>query len=103
MTTHVANASELWDDELFACRVGSDPVFVVKRGACVVAYRDRCPHLGVPLSEGMLDGDVLTCRAHHHTFDVTTGRGINPPDAQLDRFVARIDVDADAILVAART
>ncbi len=92
--THVANASDLWDDELVACRVGTDPVVLVKRGACVVAYRDRCPHLGVALSEGTLEGDVLTCRAHHHTFDVMTGRGINPPDATLERFAARIDGDA---------
>jgi 3-phenylpropionate/trans-cinnamate dioxygenase ferredoxin subunit len=34
---------------------------------------NACPHAGLPLSEGSLDGCVVTCTAHGWTFDVRTG------------------------------
>ncbi len=34
---------------------------------------DACPHAGVPLSDGTLEGCVITCRAHGWPFDVRTG------------------------------
>lgn len=47
------------------------------------AYEDRCAHLGVPLSEGTLEAHVLTCRAHHYSYDARTGAGINPKNVRL--------------------
>lgn len=81
---------ELWGDELVPCTVAGDAVFLVRLGDEVRAYRDKCPHQGVPLSEGHLAGCVLTCRAHHHTFDLLSGRGENPPGVGLVRYPVRI-------------
>jgi nitrite reductase/ring-hydroxylating ferredoxin subunit len=39
----------------------------------VVAFEDRCPHRGTPLSRGALAGTTLTCAAHTWEFDVRTG------------------------------
>lgn len=87
----VMRLEDLWGGELTPCQVGSAKVFLVRFGQAVFAYRDRCPHQGVPLSEGMLEGKVLTCRAHHHQFDVETGAGVNPADAMLCRHAVRIE------------
>ena len=38
------------------------------------AMDDVCPHAGAPLSEGRLNGCVITCPWHGWSFDVTTGR-----------------------------
>ena len=38
-----------------------------------------CPHFGGDLSQGTLEGNVLTCPRHQAKFDVTTGRVISPP------------------------
>lgn len=70
--------SELWIGELRQVRVHGGRVLLVRTDAGIFAYEDRCPHLGLPLSEGQLDGHTLTCAAHQFQFDAATGEGINP-------------------------
>jgi ferredoxin-NADP reductase/nitrite reductase/ring-hydroxylating ferredoxin subunit len=43
------------------------------------AIDDTCPHQGGPLSEGALNGQVVTCPWHGAEFDVTTGAVLSPP------------------------
>jgi len=74
---------DLWEGELHACTVDGLGVLLLRRGDQVQAWRDRCPHLGFPLSRGQLDGHVLTCAAHHWQYDLRDGRGINPSNVQL--------------------
>ena len=39
----------------------------------IYAMEDACPHAGYPLSEGELEGCIISCRAHGWPFDVRTG------------------------------
>lgn len=43
------------------------------------ACADRCPHAGATLSEGELEGGVVTCPRHGSQFDVTTGQRLRGP------------------------
>lgn len=43
------------------------------------AIDDDCPHSGGPLSEGLLQGNEVTCPWHEARFDVTTGKHLCPP------------------------
>jgi nitrite reductase (NADH) small subunit len=43
------------------------------------AIDDTCPHRGGPLSEGELEGEVVTCPWHRSTFNVTTGAVLSAP------------------------
>jgi toluene monooxygenase system ferredoxin subunit len=70
--------ADLWIDEMRGVIVAGCPVLLVRREDGVVAFRDRCPHQGYPLSEGELAGGVITCRVHQHRFDAASGQGINP-------------------------
>ena len=79
----VATLADLWDGEMRGCRVGGTPVVLVRVGDTVHAWRDRCPHLGVRLSEGELEDGILTCPAHHFQYDACTGAGVNPRNVQL--------------------
>lgn len=94
-------ATELWDGDMTARRVKGQDVLLVRLNGVVHAYENRCAHLGVALSEGRLDGNVLTCRAHHWQYDVRAGSGINPATACLRRFAVKVEggtvfVDVDA-------
>jgi len=92
MTAHrVAALAELWTGDLVAARIAGTKLVVVRLGDEVHAYADRCAHLGVALSDGTLEGRVLTCSAHHWQYDVATGRGINPSTACLVRFPVTIE------------
>jgi nitrite reductase (NADH) small subunit len=45
----------------------------------VFALRDRCPHKGGPLSEGMIHGKRVTCPLHAWVFELESGQAV-PPD-----------------------
>jgi toluene monooxygenase system ferredoxin subunit len=89
--------ADLWDGEMQSCPVGGRQVLMLKLDGVVHAYEDRCAHQGVPLSEGELEGGVLTCRAHHWQYDASSGRGVNPAAACLKALPVR--VEDDCILV----
>ena len=72
------NLADLWIGEMRGVVVGGRPVLLVRQESGVVAYEDRCPHQGYPLSEGELSGGVITCSVHHHRFDAASGSGLNP-------------------------
>jgi len=82
---------DLWDGDMQAVSVGGKKVLLVKIDGQVHAYADRCAHLGVPLSEGKLEGRVLTCSAHHYQYDAVTGGGINPKNVCLGSIPVRIE------------
>ena len=43
------------------------------------AIDDTCTHQGGPLSEGEVEGTVVTCPWHGATYDITTGSVLGPP------------------------
>ena len=83
--------AELWDGDMTARRVDGHDLLLVRHNGVVYAYENRCAHQGVALSEGRLDGYILTCRAHHWQYDVRSGSGVNPATACLRRFAVKIE------------
>ena len=78
-----AEIDDVWMGEKLGVVVDGVKVLLVNVDGTVHAYLDRCAHRAVPLSEGTLEGHVLTCAAHAWTYDACTGRGINPSAAAL--------------------
>lgn len=90
----VAAVDQLWDGEMMSCSAGGRKVLLLRIGDAVRAYEDRCAHLGVALSDGQLEGRVLTCSAHHYQYDALTGCGINPRAVCLASFPVRVESGA---------
>jgi toluene monooxygenase system ferredoxin subunit len=88
---YAASLDDIWAGEMTAVNVGAAEVLLCNLDGTLVAYEDRCPHLASPLSEGALDGGVLTCGAHEWQFDARTGRGVNPASACLRPYPVRLD------------
>jgi toluene monooxygenase system ferredoxin subunit len=86
----VGTLDDLWEGEMVGLLVGDIPVVVLNVDGDVVAYEDRCPHLGSPLSEGRFDDGILTCLVHEWTFNGCDGQGINATVC-LRRFAVRVD------------
>jgi nitrite reductase/ring-hydroxylating ferredoxin subunit len=57
----------------------ADVVAVFALGDRLCATQARCPHKGGPLTEGSLEGHVLTCPWHGAQFDVRTGEVLRGP------------------------
>lgn len=58
--------------------------FVVRRGGAVFGYRDRCPHMGLPLAQALDryvtdDGALIQCSWHGALFDVESGACVAGP------------------------
>ncbi len=51
-------------------------ILLARAGAKYYAADNRCPHLGADLSQGKLEGTVVTCPRHGSQFDLTDGRVI---------------------------
>jgi nitrite reductase/ring-hydroxylating ferredoxin subunit len=53
-------AEDLWIGEMRTTRIRDRRVLLLRTAQGVFAYEDKCAHLGVPLSQGTLEGTVLT-------------------------------------------
>src|SRR5688500_3773619 len=56
-----------------------EPLAVYHVSSRFSACADRCPHAGALLSEGEMEGPVVTCPRHGSQFDVTTGQRLRGP------------------------
>lgn len=74
------------------------PIAIYHLAGQLHAVSDVCPHAGASLSEGELDGDVVTCPRHGSQFRVTDGERVRgPADEQLA--CQRILVEAGDVFV----
>lgn len=97
MLERLARYDDLWDGDLFAAvSARGVKVLLIRLGQQVVAYEDRCPHLGAALSRGRLRDGVLTCSAHEWVFDAESGVGVNPKIACLRGFPVEI-IDGEVL------
>ena len=63
-------------------------------GGAYYAIDDTCTHRGGPLSQGEVEGTVVTCPWHGATYDITTGNVLGPPAAVgVVRYDVRVDAD----------
>jgi len=75
----VARMEEIPPGRLLRVEVEGMLVCLAHVGGAIYAVGDDCPHIGGALSEGELDGCVLTCPVHLARFDVRSGRVLRGP------------------------
>jgi len=61
-------------------------------GDQVFATQERCPHLGGPLADGLIDKGTVVCPLHDRTYDLLTGAGVNT-ECRLQTYPARVASD----------
>ena len=59
----------------------------------VFALRDRCPHKGGSLSEGVSADGIVTCPLHHWRFDLRSGQCPERPKVILRTYPVRREGD----------
>lgn len=82
---------ELEGDGKQVCLANVDGTFYAMGG--------ECTHMGGPLGDGELDGNIVTCPWHSGEFDVTTGKVLGPP-AEEDVPSYEVRVEGDDVQVA---
>ena len=69
----VAKRDELKDGAMKAVDAVGHEILLVRIGDKYYAADNRCPHLGGNLSQGKLEGTVVTCPRHGSQFDLSDG------------------------------
>jgi nitrite reductase/ring-hydroxylating ferredoxin subunit len=57
--------------------VDGHSVIVVRTSKGLCAVLNRCPHLGLPLAGGRIEGDAITCPFHLSKFDLCSGQNLD--------------------------
>lgn len=79
-SVEILKKSELADGEMKKVKIGNLDVLIARIDGEFFAMNNKCPHMGGDLSEGSLDGTILTCPLHHSQFNITTGEVIRWTD-----------------------
>jgi nitrite reductase/ring-hydroxylating ferredoxin subunit/uncharacterized membrane protein len=75
----VLDEGELGEGEMKKVEAEGVPVLLVRLGGEIHAIAHTCSHMGGPLSEGKLEGDVVQCPWHGSRFNVTDGSVVDGP------------------------
>jgi len=86
----VADRAEVAAAGRLVVRAGGRQILLSDTGRGLFATANRCPHEGYPLSEGTLQGCVLTCNWHNWKFDLGSGETLVGGD-RLRRYDLRIE------------
>jgi nitrite reductase/ring-hydroxylating ferredoxin subunit len=79
MLVKLCDKNILTPGQLRSFKVRSREILAVNLGGKVFCLDGRCTHAGAPLSEGTLNGEVLTCPWHYSQFNITSGEVIGGP------------------------
>jgi nitrite reductase/ring-hydroxylating ferredoxin subunit/uncharacterized membrane protein len=71
--------ADLREGEMKRADAEGVPVLLVRREGEICALAHTCSHLGGPLSEGKLEGDVVQCPWHGSRFNVRDGSVVDGP------------------------
>lgn len=101
MTTYVrvARVAQVPPGRLRRVEVDGRLYCLANVGGALYALDDDCPHIGAALSDGTLEGCVLTCPLHLARFDVTNGAVVRGP-AREDVRTYPVRVEGDAVSIA---
>jgi 3-phenylpropionate/trans-cinnamate dioxygenase ferredoxin subunit len=70
----VAKTEDLKSGTMKKVTVEGQEVLLIRVGDKYFAASDRCPHMNGDLSQGKLEGTVVTCPRHGSQFDISDGQ-----------------------------
>jgi nitrite reductase/ring-hydroxylating ferredoxin subunit len=97
----VAKVADLPVGSMIGADLGEERILIANVGGEFFAMRATCNHMGGPLEDGTLEGNVVTCPLHGSKWDVKSGALIEfvrplPPEPTY-----KVTVKGDVILVEA--
>ncbi|PTQ55715.1 MAG: Nitrogen-fixing NifU, C-terminal:Rieske [2Fe-2S] region [Candidatus Carbobacillus altaicus] len=84
------SVDQLSEGKPLAYMEGETPLLFIRIEGKIMAYRNTCPHMGMPLDGGMVDGHVMTCPWHGFRYDLNSGECLSVPHIQLETYPVRV-------------
>ena len=95
----VGKVSDFIPGKMHKVTIDGKDVLVVNIDGTYYAINDTCTHAGASLSEGSLDGTVVTCGWHGAKFDCKTGKLSAFPAKVKDLNSYKVVVESENIFV----
>lgn len=95
----VASVHDLAPGEMTMIELGGEFICLANVDGTFYAISDDCSHASASLSEGELEGHILTCPVHAGQFDIRTGKVIRRPPRE-DVATYEVKVEGQDILIA---
>jgi len=101
----IGKISDVKDGTMKKFEVEGKDMLVSNIGGKYYAINNKCTHRNGDLSQGKLEGSIVTCPKHGSKFDVTTGNVISGPKIPLIKLKINneekyeIKIDGENILI----
>lgn len=95
----VAKTSEIPPGKTFKVSLDGRDIMVVNVDGQYFACDDTCTHAGASLSEGTLQGQIITCGWHGAKFNCTTGKLEKFPAKIKDLKTYKTVIESDSVFV----
>ncbi len=77
-----ARVVETGNGDIAVFRTAEDKIFAV---------RDKCPHKGGPLSQGIVHGRNVTCPLHNWNIALESGQAVAPDEGCVARYPLKVE------------
>ena len=96
----MAEYDEIAEGQMIHVEAGGRDVLLAKVQGNIHAIDNRCGHLGAPLNEGTLVGNIVQCPEHTVHYDIITGKYVGQREfTSYDREVFRVTVEDSIVKV----
>jgi nitrite reductase/ring-hydroxylating ferredoxin subunit len=83
-------ASEIPDGDSIVYNLDAIDVAVYNIEGKYYAIGVNCPHAGVVITKGIIEGSIITCPGHGYKFDIATGKCLDDNELRLAKFDLKI-------------
>ena len=87
----VCAASDVTEAALDEFDIDGTKIVVSRQGDTLLAYPLTCPHMEEPLSNGMCDGETITCSFHLWQWNMVTGESTGEAEIDLLKYPVKIE------------
>ncbi|MCB2077497.1 MAG: Rieske 2Fe-2S domain-containing protein [Novosphingobium sp.] len=102
----VAGTGDVAEGQMIPIEANGEKLLLAKVGGEFRAAQRKCPHLGLNLCKGSIEGNAVVCKFHKARFDLSTGKIDRDPKLLFIKMTAKSDlttypvkVEGDDVLV----
>ena len=96
----VAYPHEIDDQECKLIEIDNAPIAIFNLSGLFFAIADQCTHQNLPLADGLVVNDTITCPYHGAAFNIKTGAVLSPPACKaLTTYQTRVNDGKIQILI----
>jgi len=77
----ITDINNIAEGEIKSFEIEGEVIAIAKVNNRIYAFVDSCSHMDFPLSDGSLEGEIITCAYHGAQFNIATGEVLSMPAA----------------------